>query len=142
MTINHERITADEYIDFLKRTDLGLQYPKERFRERIEKLVKNAAISIAARAGDGQLIGVCFAITDFAYWLFLTDLGVDRRYVHHGIGKKMVEMAMEAAGGRENIIMYTCANVNAIPFYQKIGMRPAVDMMERNEVEWTSFVVE
>ena len=67
MTINHERITADEYIDFLKRTDLGSQYPKERFRERIEKLVKNAAISIAARAGDGQLIGVCFAITDFAY---------------------------------------------------------------------------
>lgn len=142
MTINHERITADEYIDFLKRTDLGSQYPKERFRERIERLVKNAAISIAARAGDGQLIGVCFAITDFAYWLFLTDLGVDRRYVGRGIGKNMVEMAMEAAGGRENIIMYTCANENAIPFYQKIGMKPAADIMERNEVEWTPFVVE
>jgi len=142
MTIHHERITAEEYIDFLKRTDLGSQYPKERFHERIEKLVKNAAISIAARAGDGQLIGVCFAITDFAYWLFLTDLGVDRRYVGRGIGKNMVEMAMEAAGGKENIIMYTCANVNAIPFYEKIGMKPAVDMMERNEVEWTSFTVE
>ena len=142
MTIHHERITSEEYIDFLKRTDLGSQYPKERFHERIEKLVKNAAISIAARAGDGQLIGVCFAITDFAYWLFLTDLGVDRRYVGRGIGKNMVEMAMEAAGGKENIIMYTCANVNAIPFYEKIGMKPAVDMMERNEVEWTSFTVE
>ena len=142
MTIHHEHITAEEYIDFLKRTDLGSQYPKERFHERIEKLVKNAAISIAARAGDGQLIGVCFAITDFAYWLFLTDLGVDRRYVGRGIGKNMVEMAMEAAGGKENIIMYTCANVNAIPFYEKIGMKPAVDMMERNEVEWTSFTVE
>jgi len=142
MTIHHERITAEEYIDFLKRTDLGSQYPKERFHERIEKLVKNAAISIAARAGDGQLIGVCFAITDFAYWLFLTDLGVDRRYVGRGIGKNMVEMAMEAAGGKENIIMYTCANVNATPFYEKIGMKPAVDMMERNEVEWTSFTVE
>ena len=142
MTIHHEHITAEEYIDFLKRTDLGSQYPKERFHERIEKLVKNAAISIAARAGDGQLIGVCFAITDFAYWLFLTDLGVDRRYVGRGIGKNMVEMAMEVAGGKENIIMYTCANVNAIPFYEKIGMKPAVDMMERNEVEWTSFTVE
>lgn len=142
MTINHERITADEYIDFLKRTDLGSQYPKERFRERIEKLVKNASISIAARAGDGQLIGVCFAITDFAYWLFLTDLGVDRRYVGRGIGKNMVEMAMEAAGGRRDIIMYTCANVNAIPFYEKIGMKPAVDMMELNKAEWTPFTVE
>ena len=141
MTISHERITANEYIDFLKRTDLGSQYPKERFRKRIEKLVQNASISIAARAGDGQLIGVCFAITDFAYWLFLTDLGVDRRYVGRGIGKNMVALALEAAGGKENIIMYTCANVNAIPFYEKIGMKPAKDIMEMNQVEWTSFVV-
>ena len=29
--IKEERITAEEYIDFLKRTDLGSQYPKERF---------------------------------------------------------------------------------------------------------------
>ena len=142
MTIGRERITADEYIDFLRRTDLGSQYPKERFRERIEKLVQNASISIAARTGDGQLIGVCFAITDFAYWLFLTDLGVDRRYVHQGIGKSMVNMALEAASGKENIIMYTCANVNAIPFYEKIGMKPARDVLELNEVEWTPFKVE
>ena len=31
MTIKEERLTAEEYIDFLKRTDLGSQYPKERF---------------------------------------------------------------------------------------------------------------
>ena len=34
-TIKEERLTADEYIEFLKHTDLGSQYPKERFRERI-----------------------------------------------------------------------------------------------------------
>ena len=39
ITIKEERISAEEYIDFLKRTDLGLQYPKERFYERIPKLV-------------------------------------------------------------------------------------------------------
>ena len=33
ITINEERLTKDEYIDFLKRTDLGSQYPKERFEE-------------------------------------------------------------------------------------------------------------
>ena len=37
-TIQEERITADEYIEFLKRTDLGSQYPKERFEERINTL--------------------------------------------------------------------------------------------------------
>ena len=31
ITIQQERLTADEYIDFLKRTDLGSQYPQERF---------------------------------------------------------------------------------------------------------------
>ena len=38
--IKEERLTAEDYIDFLKRTDLGSQYPKERFYERIPKLVK------------------------------------------------------------------------------------------------------
>ena len=38
ITIYEERISADEYIEFLKRTDLGSQYPKERFDERIRKL--------------------------------------------------------------------------------------------------------
>ena len=32
-TIKEERISAEEYIEFLKRTDLGSQYPRERFRE-------------------------------------------------------------------------------------------------------------
>ena len=35
ITYKEERISADEYIDFLKRTNLGSQYPKERFYERI-----------------------------------------------------------------------------------------------------------
>jgi len=36
--ITEERVTPEEYIEFLKRTDLGSQYPKERFEERIHKL--------------------------------------------------------------------------------------------------------
>ena len=56
MKFCHERVTAEEYIDFLKRTDLGSQYPKERFEERIGKLVKNVAISVTAREENGELI--------------------------------------------------------------------------------------
>ena len=37
-TISEERISAKEYIEFLKRTDLGSQYPRERFGERIKKM--------------------------------------------------------------------------------------------------------
>lgn len=35
-----------EYIEFLKRTDLGSQYPKERFEKRIAKLVDHVSISV------------------------------------------------------------------------------------------------
>ena len=75
-TIQAERLAAAEYIEFLKHTDLGSQYPRERFEARVEKLVRNASISLTARDSAGALSGVCFGITDFAYWLFITDLGV------------------------------------------------------------------
>lgn len=139
--IQAERLTANEYMDFLKRTDLGSQYPKERFEERIEKLVKNASISLTAREEENELIGVLFGITDFAYWLFITDLGVDRRYTGKGIGRQMMQKAHEMAGGEKDIILYTCANENAIGFYEKFGMGKADDVMVKNEVEWTAFTV-
>lgn len=122
MIIANERIDKDEYIDFLKRTDLGNQYPEERFEERISRLVKNASISMVSRNEVGQIIGVCFGITDFAYWLFITDLGVDRLYVNRGIGKALIMKALEEAGGEKDIAMYTCYNDQAIGFYEKIGM--------------------
>ena len=139
--IKEERLTATEYIEFLKHTDLGSQYPKERFEERIETLVKKASISLVARNEENEIIGVCFGITDFAYWLFITDLGVVRECTGQGIGKALVRRLHELAGGEENIIMYTCVNENAIPFYEKIGMRKPDDVMVYNHVEWTDFVV-
>lgn len=68
--IREERISSVEYISFLKRTDLGSQYPKERFEERISK------------------------------------------------------------------------NENAIPFYEKLGMKKANDVMQYNHMEWTEFTVQ
>ena len=140
--INEERLTAAEYIDFLKKTDLGSQYPKERFAERIETLVKRTSINLVARNDSGEIIGVCFGITDFAYWLFITDLGVIRDCVGQGVGKALVKRLHELAGGEKNIIMYTCVNENAIPFYEKIGMTVPDDVMVYNHAEWTDFTVE
>ena len=140
--IKEERLTATEYIDFLKKTDLGSQYPKERFNERISTLVKRASISLVARNEKEEIIGVCFGITDFAYWLFITDLGVVRECVGQGIGSALVKKLLELAGGEENIIMYTCVNENAVPFYEKLGMKTPRDVMVYNTVEWTDFTVE
>ena len=139
--IKEERITAEEYIDFLKRTDLGSQYPKERFVDRIEKLVKNVSISLVARNENGTGVGVLFGLTDFAYWLYVTDLGVDRDYEGQGIGRMLMKTAHEKAGGEKDIAVYLIANENAIPFYEKLGMKKADDVMQYNKIEWTDFEV-
>lgn len=147
-TIREERLSPEAYIEFLRHTDLGSQYPKERFHERIATLVEKASISLTARDDAGSLIGVCFGITDFAYWLFITDLGVVREWTGRGVGKALVKELHRiaggslAGGGEKNIIMYTCANENATSFYEKLGMVKPGDIYMLNKVEWTDFTVE
>ena len=140
--IMEERISAEEYIDFLKRTDLGSQYPKERFENRIAKLVNTVSISLVARNEIGTVVGALFGLTDFAYWLYVTDLGVDRAYTGQGIGRQLMKTAHEIAGGEKDIAVYLIANENAIGFYEKLGMKKSVDVMQYNKIEWTEFVVE
>ena len=140
--ISEERISVEEYIAFLKRSDLGSQYPKERFEKRIEKLVNTVSISLVARNENGTVVGVLFGLTDFAYWLYVTDLGVDRVYTGQGIGSQLMKTAHEIAGGEKDIAVYLIANENAIGFYEKLGMKKSVDVMQYNKIEWTEFVVE
>ena len=141
MIIKEERITAKEYIDFLKRTDLGSQYPKERFEERISKLVDNISISLVARNENGLAVGVLFGLTDFAYWLYVTDLGVDRDYEGQGIGSQLMKTAHDLAGGKNDIAVYLIANENAIPFSEKWGMEKSNDVMRYDHIDWTDFTV-
>ena len=140
--IKEERITAEEYIDFLKRTDLGSQYPKERFAERIARLVDRVSISLVARNRAGLIVGVLFGLTDYAYWLYVTDLGVDRDYEGQGIVTQLMKTAHTIAGGEKDIAVYLIANEKAVPFYEKLGMKRADDVMEYNHIEWTRFKVQ
>ena len=140
--IQEERISPEEYIDFLKRTDLGSQYPKERFHDRIAKLVTTVSISLVARDENNVVVGVLFGLTDYAYWLYVTDLGVDRAYTGHGIGRRLMKTAHDIAGGEKDIAVYLIANENAVLFYEKLGMKRSTDVMQYNKIEWTEFVVE
>ena len=141
VTINEERVSAAEYIDFLKRTDLGSQYPKERFEGRIAKLVQNVSISLVARNEEKLMVGALFGLTDFCYWLYITDLGVDRNYERQGIATRMMKQAHQIAGGEKDIAVYLIANEDAVPFYEKLGMKKADDVMQYNHIEWTEWTV-
>ena len=142
VTIRSERLSKAEYIVFLKRSDLGSQYPMERFETRIDTLVRTASISLAARTETGTLVGVLLGLTDFAYWLFITDLGVDRAYERQGIGKRLMQSALALAGGEKDIAVYLVANGDAIPFYEKLGMEKSNEVMQYNHIDWTDFRVE
>lgn len=141
VSINSERLTPAEYIGFLARTDLGSLYPRERFETRIPILLKSVSISLAARNEDGLLVGVLLGLTDFAYWLYVTDLGVDRAYERQGIGRRLMEEAHRLAGGEKDIAVYLIANENAVPFYEKLGMERSTDVMQYNHIDWTEFTV-
>ena len=141
VTLREERVTAEEYIGFLRRSDLGTQYPKERFEARIARLVQTVSISLTARNAQGLLVGVLFGLTDFAYWLYVTDLGVDRDYTRQGIGRRLMQTAHQLAGGEKDIAVYLIANENAVPFYERCGMKKADEVMKYNHIEWTEFTV-
>ena len=98
----NENLSFEEYYDFLKRSDLGSQYPKERFEERIRKLLTTRSVAVTARNDEGKLIGVAFGITDFVYFLFVTDLGVDRCYAKRGIGSELLVRIREMVGGEDD----------------------------------------
>lgn len=48
---------------------------------------------------------------------------------------------LKVTGEKENIVMYTCVNEDAVPFYEKIGTTRPNDVMVYNHVEWTDFTV-
>ena len=50
--------------------------------------------------------------------------------------------AHQLAGGEKDIAVYLIANESAVPFYEKLGMERAEDVMQYNHVEWTGFTVE
>jgi ribosomal protein S18 acetylase RimI-like enzyme len=137
-----ERLEFDEYIEFLKRSDLGSQYPKQNFETRIKVLLKNADICVTARTSAGLLVGIAFAITDWAYFLFLTDLAVDRDFANQGIGKELLTKAHQKAGGEGNITITTISNDKAIGFYEKCGMHTQPNLVVKYCRDWESFVVE
>lgn len=138
----NEKLEFAEYREFLTRTDLGSQYPAERFEDRVRMLLARRSLAITARDEAGKLVGVAFGLTDFAYFLFVTDLGVDRDFVKQGIGRKLLETLRAAAGGAEDITAVAIANRDATGFYEKCGYETSSSLRWKPCEVWTPHSVE
>jgi len=137
---DNQRLQPREYLEFLTRTDLGQQYPQEDFIERITTLVQRTSITITARDEVGLLVGVAMGVTDFAYYLLVTDLGVDREYTGQGIGRELLERIHTAAGGKQRICVFLDTYTPAQGFYRKCGFEMADSVMySLDESAWTFF---
>lgn len=108
---------------------------------RIRTLLENVDLCLTARNEVGLLVGVCLGLTDFAYFLFVSDLGVDRDYVRQGVGKRLLAMAHEKAGGKADVTVTTIANENAVGFYAACGFRTDDQLFVKPCREWEDFVV-
>jgi GNAT superfamily N-acetyltransferase len=125
-----DRLRPAEYIAFLANSNLGRLYPKKNFDRRIAMLLSSADVVVTARR-EAELIGVCLGVTDHAYFLFVTDIGVAHGYERKGIGRELFRRAHEAAGGPDEITVVTWSNAAAMPFYAACGLSPQEGLVGR-----------
>ncbi len=87
-----------------------------------DQLVKDH-VFIGAYDG-GKCVGLAILADDMFQYMYLDDLKVSRKYRKQGVGKALIEKAMEAARQRQYRGIYTIAqdnNVSACKFYLKMG---------------------
>ncbi|MCB0489459.1 MAG: GNAT family N-acetyltransferase [Cyclobacteriaceae bacterium] len=116
-------ITADQFIDILKRSTLDERRPVNN-PERIQKMLDHGNVLVTAWDGD-KLVGVSRALTDFSFCCYLSDLAVDREYQKKGIGKKLIEVTHNTSGPATSLILL--AAPAAALYYPKIGMEQFTD---------------
>lgn len=110
-------VTAEQFIDVLNRSTLGIRRPVDDL-PRIDEMLKHASLICTAWDGD-KLVGVARSLTDFSYCCYLSDLAVDEAYQHQGIGKELIRCTQAKLHPRANLILL--AAPKAVDYYPKIG---------------------
>ncbi len=85
---------------------------------RIERMFAHSNLVISAWH-EGQLVGVCRALTDFSYCCYLSDLAVAKPYQQHGIGRALVAKVQATIG--EEVALILLASPEAMDYYPKLG---------------------
>ena len=85
--INPE-ISVEDFIKILNRSALVERRPVDDI-EVIEGMLKNADIIITAYDSE-KIVGIARAVTDHHYCCYLSELAVDKKYQHQGIGKTLI----------------------------------------------------
>lgn len=120
---NSRSISSEQFIDLLKRSTLAERRPVHDLT-RIENMLKHGNVLVTAWH-DELLVGVSRALTDFAFCCYLSDLAVDEKYQHQGIGKELIRLTHETAGKQATLLLLSAPK--ATEYYPKIGMTRFTD---------------
>ena len=112
-----EKISAEAFIDILKRSTLGERRPIEN-EKCIQGMLDHADILVVAMDGE-TIVGVARAISDFNYACYLSDLAVDKVYQKMGIGQGLIAKVKEVLEEGCKIILLSAPD--AVSYYPKIG---------------------
>jgi len=96
----------------------GIKRPVKNIK-RIKRVIENANLTICAKDGK-NLVGILRAVTDFSYCCYVSDLAVDKKYQHLGIGKKLLKTAQKSLGNEVMILLLSAPEADS--FYSHIGM--------------------
>jgi predicted N-acetyltransferase YhbS len=111
------QITADEFIDLLRRSTLAERRPVDD-RKCMEAMLHHANLLCTAWDGE-KLVGVGRSVTDFDYCCYLSDLAVDESYQKRGIGKELIRLTASKLGDKAKIILLAAPKAEA--YYPKLG---------------------
>jgi ribosomal protein S18 acetylase RimI-like enzyme len=76
--------------------------------------------NLVVTAWDGaSLVGIARSLTDYCYACYLSDLAVEKAYQGAGVGKKLVEITLEAIGDQTSLILLSAPS--AIGYYPRLG---------------------
>jgi GNAT superfamily N-acetyltransferase len=120
---NNVKISAEDFIDLLKRSTLDARRPVDQ-KDRIQKMLDHANVLVTAWK-ENKLVGVSRALSDFSFCCYLSDLAVDEALQKQGIGKRLIEETHKVAGLQTMLILL--AAPAAAQYYPKIGMERFTD---------------
>ena len=114
----HSRpVSADQYIDILKRSTLAERRPVDD-PERIEAMLRNTNLHCTAWDG-AKLIGVARSVTDFVYCCYMSDLAVDAAWQKKGVGRELIRVTQNQLGPKCQIILLAAPKAEG--YYPRIG---------------------
>lgn len=113
----HDTITVEEFQRVLRASGLGERRPVDD-AERLAAMLAHADLLVTARV-SGRLVGIARSVTDFAYCCYLSDLAVDAKFQHQGIGRRLVDLTQEALHPDAKLVLLGAPDAEG--FYPRTG---------------------